>query len=926
MTRERWQQITVIARAARECGPAEREGFVAQACQGDRALRLEVDALLANDGEQFGETAVMPSESCPTSDPSVYPGASLGPYLITGRLGAGGMGEVFRAHDTRLGRDVAIKALPAMFVASADRLARFRDEARMLASLNHPNIAAIYGLERCGDADHLVLELVEGENLRGPLPVRTALEYGRQIATAIEAAHGRGIIHRDLKPSNIRVTPEGTVKVLDFGLAKPVSLRRAVAGASASLDAAGDVASEAGLVVGSVAYMSPEQARGSEVDERTDIWAFGCVLYELLTGRRAFSGDVTPRTPAPLVSTPDWAALPSATPVRVRECLRRCFERDPSRRIRSMTELRRTLEDAQRPWFPGRAALAVGAMTLAAVIGLIVWSTAVPPVPERVPWVPITRLPDAVSQPSLSPDGRQVTFIRGSDTFYGPGQVYLKTLPDGEPVALTNDSLKKMSPTFSPDGSRIAYTTVNSLFEWDTWIVPTSGGPAKQWLRNASGLVWTGPGQVLFSEMRATPHMGIVAADENGLHRRDVYFPPHGHDMVHRSYPAPDGKWLLVVEMDRDHAWAPCRIVPMDGRSAGRQVGPPHAGCTSGAWSPDGNWIFVISDSGGARHIWRQRVADGEPEQVTFGPTSEDGITVAPDGRSLIASVALQNGSIWLREPQGDRQISALEGTATNAKFTRDGKRLCYVIVKEYPSAYATQPGQVWVADLVTGSTAPVAPGIEAFDYDVSADGQQVIIEALDADRKFRLYLAPLDRRAQARQIANVEGRQPRFGPDGSIFFRASGSAYRVGADGAGLRKAIEEPVLLLNGISPDGRWLVAWSPVRGENAVAYQAFSFSGAAPIEISRDIIWTWSPDGRSVSLSDGPISAGLSYLIPLPPGAALPTLPTGGLRSEEDVARLPGARRIETLMVPGPSQDVYAFYRDTSQRNLYRISLP
>ncbi len=926
MTRERWQQIIAIAQAARDHGPAQREASVAQACQGDPALRLEVDALLASDGGQFGETAVLPSDSWPTSNPAVYPGASLGPYVITGRLGAGGMGEVFRAHDTRLTRDVAIKALPATVVASDDRLARFRDEARMLAALNHPNIAAIYGLERCGDVDHLVLELVEGENLRGPLPVHTALDYGRQIATAVEAAHRRGIIHRDLKPANIMVTPEGRVKVLDFGLAKPVPLRRDVEGSPASPEAVGDAAFETRHIVGSAAYMSPEQARGSDVDERTDIWAFGCVLYELLTGCRAFSGNARPEMSATLVDPPDWAALPSATPVRVRESLQRCLERDPARRIQSMTELRRTFERAQHGWFPSRAGVAAAAVTLVAVIVLMARSTAVPPVSAREPWVPITRLPDAVSQPSLSPDGRQVTFIRGSDTFYGPGQVYLKTLPDGEPVALTSDSLKKMSPAFSPDGSRIAYTTVNSLFEWDTWVVATSGGAPRQWLRNASGLSWTGPGQVLFSAMRTSPHMGIVAADEDGRHLRDVYVPPHGHEMAHRSYPSPDRKWLLVVEMDKDHAWAPCLVVPMDGRSPRYQVGPPNAGCTSGAWSPDGNWIFVVSDSGGARHIWRQRLPDGQPEQVTFGPTAEDGIAVAPDGRSLIASVALQSGSIWLHEPRGERQISSLEGTAVNARFTRDGKKLCYVIVKEYPSAYATQPGQVWVADLVTGATAPVAPGIEAFDYDLSPDGQQVIIEALDADRRFRLYLAPLDRHSQPRQIANLEGRQPRFGPDGSIFFRASGSAYRVAGDGAGLRKAIEDPVLLLNGISPDGRWLVAWSPVAGENAVAYQAFSLSGDAPIELSRDIVWTWSPDGRSLSLSDGPVSAGRSYLVPLPPGTALPPLPSGGLRSDEDVARLPGARRIDTIVVPGPTREVYAFYRDTSQRNLYRIALP
>jgi serine/threonine protein kinase len=545
VTLERWQQIVAIVRAAREHGPADVDAFLAQACGSDHALRREVDALLVEDRGQFSETAMLPAETRAASDPSLYPGASLGPYVITGRLGAGGMGEVFRALDPRLSREVAIKTLPSKFVASAERLARFRNEARVLASLNHHNIAAIYGLERSGDIDHLVLELVDGENLRGPVPVRTALEHGRQIATAIEAAHGRGIIHRDLKPANIKVTPDGMIKVLDFGLATRTSGDETVPGA----------------IVGSAAYMSPEQARGDDVDERTDIWAFGCVLYELLAGRRAFAGDTA--------VSPDWSALPLATPARVRDCLRRCLEREPDRRVQSMAEVRRTFEEALRSSPPWRAAVAVVAVLLVAVIGLVEWSSVAKPVTEGAPWVPITRLPDAVSQPSLSPDGRQVTFIRGSDTFFGPGQVYVKTLPDGEPVELTRDSLKKMSPVFSPDGSRIAYTTVNSLFEWDTWVVKASGGTPEQWLRNASGLIWTSPQQVLFSEMRRVPHMGLVAAGEMGLNRREVYAPPHGHGMAHRSYPSPDRRWVLVVEMDGDHAWSPCRV---DGR---QHVRPP---------------------------------------------------------------------------------------------------------------------------------------------------------------------------------------------------------------------------------------------------------------------------------------------------------------------------------------------------------------
>jgi serine/threonine protein kinase len=934
MKPDRWQQITGIFQAARAHPPPERDAFVADACRDDPALRLEVEAMLAghDDAGQFGDTlgvlsaAGVPSAAPHDSTSSVRLGAVLGPYTITARLGRGGMGEVFRAHDARLNRDVAIKTLPSAFAARPDRLARFRREARVLASLNHPNIAAIYGLETSGDLDHLVLELVDGQALKGPLPVRTALEYGRQVAAALEAAHDKGIIHRDLKPANVKVTPAGRVKVLDFGLAKAISPLDDTDCLSPSMVTMTTNESVAGHIVGSPPYMSPEQARGHEVDERTDIWAFGCLLYELLSGSRAFRGDTAIGTSASAaLGGPDWKALPGDTPASVRELLRQCLTKESARRIQSIADVRRAIERAQRGWTRlQRGAMAAAALATLA-IGLAVWSRRPVAPPNRSEWSQITRLPDSVSQPSLSPDGRQVAFIRGAETFYGRGQVYVKALPDGEPIQLTHDTLKKMSPAFSPDGLRIAYTTVNELFEWDTWIVPALGGEPRPWLRNASGLTWTAPQQLMFSEIGTDPHMGIAAADESGAHHRTVYLPAHEHAMTHRSYLSPDGKWVLLVQMDKDHAWASCRIVPIDGSSPGRDVGPPHAGCTFGAWSVDGQWIFVTSDAGGAHHIWRERFPGGQPEQITFGPTVEEGIAMAPDGRSLISAVALQNGSIWLHDASGERQVSALEGTAVNAKFTRDGKKLCYVIVKEYPSAYTSQPGELWVADLDSGASAALVPGLQAFDYDVAPDGRHVVLEVADRDGRFRLWLAPVDRRSPPRQIPNVEGRQPRFGPDGDIFFRASGFAYRVRADGIGLRKAIEQPVLLLTGISPDGRWLVAWSPLDAERAMAYQAFPLSGGPPIEISRDIEMKWSSDGRALSLWDGPIAASRSYIISLPPGEALPPAGAEGFRFEADVARVPGARRIDAVAVPGPSAGVYAFYRDTSQRNLYRIPL-
>jgi Tol biopolymer transport system component len=218
-----------------------------------------------------------------------------------------------------------------------------------------------------------------------------------------------------------------------------------------------------------------------------------------------------------------------------------------------------------------------------------------------------------VSQPALSADGRMLAFIRGDYTFFGPGQVYVKILPDGQPVQLTHDGLDKMSPAFSPDGARIAYTTVDQQ-RWDTWVVPTLGGEPQPWLRNASGLVWTGPQQVMFSKVRKSPHMGIVAVEESRVDERDVYVPEEP-GMAHRSYLSPDRKWALLAEMDREHTWSPCRLVPTDGSSLARQVGPPGAACTFVAWSPDGRWMYFTSEAGGFNHIWRQRFPDGQPHR-----------------------------------------------------------------------------------------------------------------------------------------------------------------------------------------------------------------------------------------------------------------------------------------------------------------------
>jgi len=939
MNREHWQKVEELFHTALECTPEVRPRFLDSACGGDIDLRRQIDLLLANE-DQAGSFLEIPAMEGKTGTPRTAGsllGGQFGPYYILCLLGAGGMGEVYQAHDGKLGRDVAIKTLPGEFARDPERLARLRREARTLASLNHPNIAAIYGLEESGDVDYLVMELVSGETLRerlareGPLPLKEAQGICHQIAEALEAAHDKGIIHRDLKPANVKVTPQGRVKVLDFGLAKAILSADADQAFSQGSTATG-VDTRAGHIVGTPGYMSPEQANGGEVDKRTDVWAFGCLLFELLSGKRAFEGETQSDTIAAVLEREtDWQVLPANTPANIRELLRSCLQKDANLRLDNIADARRTIEEAQRGWNRWRvvAVAALGLALLATVAAL--WLRVPSRSADRSQWVPLTQFPDSVVQPALSPDGRLLAFIRSYSTFLGPGQVYVKILPDGEPAQLTHDSLFKMSPTFSPDGSRIAYTTVDPQFHWDTWVVPTVGGEPQPLLRNASGLVWTGPQQVLFSEIKMGDHMGIVAAEESRIGARDIYLPEYEPSMAHRSYLSPDGKWVLLVEMDQDHLWLPCRVVPMDGSTPGRHVGPLGGGCTFAAWSRDGNWMYFTANPGGVNHIWRQRFPDGQTQQITSGPTEEDGIAMAPDGRSFVTAVALQNTSLWVHDAKGERQIS-LEGNAANPQFTPDGKKLCYLIVREAPNEFAfyRDPGELRIADLESGRSEPVVRGLQVLNYDISADGRQVVMWTMDLEGKPRLWVARFDRKSPPVQIPNVEGANPRFGPGGDILFRhlegMSTFVYRVRQDGTGLRKALEEPVFLLDAVSRHGRWIVGWAPFPGNGRSLNQAFPLDGGPPIPIGGAFTnLRWSLDERSVFIGED--GEDQTYIIPLAPGEALPRIPAGGFHSEEEIAQLPGARRINASeVVPGPSPDVYAFYRGTAQRNLYRIPVP
>ena len=410
------------------------------------------------------------------------------------------MGEVYRARDTKLERDVALKVLPTAFTEDVDRVARFKREARLLAALNHPHIGTIYGFEDAGPVLALVLELVDGETLddrltQGPLPLAEALTIAEQIADALDAAHGAGIVHRDLKPSNIKITSDGVVKVLDFGLAKEAGEGSAPDLSKSPTMTAG---TSAGVILGTAPYMSPEQARGKAVDKRTDIWAFGCVLYQMLTGRRAFCGETVSDTIAAILERePDWTAMPAGTPPAVRRLLQRCLEKDARRRLRDIGDVRHWLEEApsrdagagatdvsrQRgiAWLLGGVALA-----LAIVGGWVAWAS---PADAPARNVQLQRLTDFVGieeSPAISPDGKSVAFVARAG---GRRQIWQRLLAGGAPLQVTRDDADHEQPRWAPDSSSLIYfvPSVTPGEHGTIWEIAALGGDPRRVAAALSG-------------------------------------------------------------------------------------------------------------------------------------------------------------------------------------------------------------------------------------------------------------------------------------------------------------------------------------------------------------------------------------------------------------------------------------------------------
>ncbi len=943
MTPERWGQLEELYLAARALPPSERTALLERA---DPEVRATVAALLAQEGvRQNGDSpqedgaflnrpawedlkSLLKQDGSLQTEPSVTVGEQLGPYRVERKIGQGGMGTVYRATDTRLGRPVAIKISRSLFDERSQR------EARAISSLNHPHICTLHDV----GPNYLVMEFIEGSTLateikKGPLAPVMAARYGAQIAGALAEAHLLGMVHRDLKPPNIMLARHG-VKVLDFGLAK-------------MLATTGTTQTDA--VMGTPAYMAPEQLESREPTAATDLFALGLVLFEMSVGRLPFPGaslgqmlssSVHTTVPAP---SRERSGIPPALDALVSKLL----EKDPARRPQSAAEVARELSSiADRLAAPPARSLFRAAFValpaIALILGLGLWLTlrsneaaSPPPIPDPGSFIPLTSFTDSATGPVLSPDGRMLAFYRSPLAFFSPDQIWVKLLPDGEPVQVTHASGGKCCIAFSPDGARIAYSVLrNGPNQWQTYTISALGGDSQLFLQNSAGLTWLDNGRLLFSQIQDKGvHMGVVTSKADGSDIRQVYLPAHDRGMAHYSYLSPDRKWVLVVEMINH--WIPCRVVPFSGGSPGRQVGPAGAPCSSAAWSPDGKWIYLSAQAGGRYHLWRQRFPDGRPEQFTFGSSAEEGIAMAPDGRSLITSISTPQGAIWIHDAHGDRALST-EGFADPALpvFSRDGKRVYYLLRRDSPAS----PSELWRTDLASGRSEVVVPGVSMSQFDISPDEKDVVFSNQPTGQPSELWISALDHSASPLRISANGESSPHFGPHGEVLFLLTeGKAFYLGAmqrDGTGRRKAFADQIVEISGISADRRYIEVGGILPGPPSFASRpelAVPVDGGVPRPLCycADGI-AWSPNGRYLYVEIAPATSagdpGKTAAIPVPPGQTLPSLPEKAVHNPSEWAKVPGVKIVNHVRIaPSPDPSIYAYVKFTGHANLYRIPI-
>jgi Tol biopolymer transport system component len=708
------------------------------------------------------------------------------------------------------------------------------------------------------------------------------------------------------------------------------------------------------VIIGTIPYMSPEQASGKPVDARSDIFSFGVLLYEVLGGRRPFTGSTDLQVLQAILHSPA-EPLGEDVPLPLRSAIEKALEKDPAERYQSMRDLVVDLRRATRQTVaepvptaagsnkPSRRSwkwIAAGAAALVA-IGGIAWGILRPKSPDapRLQYTQLTNFADSAVAPALSPDGRMLAFIRGESTFVGPGEVYVKLLPDGNPVQLTHDGANKEGPVvFSPDGSRIAFTDGNA-----TWTAPVLGGEPARLLANSSGLSWIEPppGQrrVMFSDETGDGiHMGVFDSTESRSELRTVYMPAGVSGMAHRSFLSPDRRSVLIVEMELG-SWQPCRLVPFDGSSAGTRVGPQPAQCTDAAWSPDGKWMYMSANTGDGFHIWRQRFPNGTPEQVTREATEEQGLSFAPDGRSFVTSVGGSQSTLWVHDAKGDHQITS-EGFAFLPSFSGDGKTLYYLERSRASRRFVS--GELWSASLETGRTTRLLPDYLMEHYNVSPDGKRIVFLSVDESGHSQLLLAPLDGSSSPRRLDSKEYfARALFDPHGGVLYVGAENGvaylYHVNDDGSGLRKLFTEPVLFLYAISPNGNAVAVWTASGANGDVEVDAYDDESKKTLickgcgtagDENRGVtppLLSWSSDQKFLYVHS--TRTRQTYAVPLPPGQLVPPLPPGGLAQLSDAAKLPGAKAFpEVRALGGADPSVYAYPRVTTHRNIYRIPVP
>jgi serine/threonine-protein kinase len=816
-------------------------------------------------------------------------GTKLGPYEIVAPLGAGGMGEVYRSRDTRLGRDVAVKVLPEAFAADAESMARFEREAKILASLNHPNVAAIYGLEESNRTRALVMELVEGPTLaeriaQGAIPIGEALLVARQVCEGLEYAHERGIIHRDLKPANVKITPEGSVKLLDFGLAKGLE-GEAAAGDISSSPTISQLATKTGIILGTAAYMSPEQAKGKSVDRRADIWAFGCLLYEMLAGRRAFGGEAVTETLATVIrDEPDWSALPQATPPRIRDLLKRCLCKDVKQRLQAIGDARITIEEVQNgtpgmvptladaagngisrwarhmPW----AIAAILALALAATLILI-------PSRTRPPSGPVMHLTlaanarhaeaDRASALAISQDGTRVAYVvaQGSDTGKS-GDLVSPQTQTFELIARKLDQLAPSplpataggsTPFFSPDGRWIGFFSGGALRK-----VSSDGGPPELLCEvpNISGASWGDDGFIYFAltgmaEIQRVPEEGgtpkVVLKTGSGEAVASFRWPqilPGGNTILFTTAGA---SWLAQHYKTEAYSLITGkRTVVMDEAANARYLAPGYLVFTRG------NVLM------GAPFDSTNLKVTGPAVPLIEGVTRDEWFGAADYAFSSTGTLIYQTGGV-----QTDYRLVSVDmagkvellGTQVRGfedlSVSADGKRIVTTLV-ENASA------DLWIYNRERDALTRLTQGGDCADPLWSADGNRVIYT-----NPASLYIVAADGSGPPEKIDSEQYAEPdSFSPDGAELLY---STFNPAANDAALWlqpiKASAQRKQIFPGVarvfdarfSPDGRWIAYVSAQSGRAQVYLQAFPGPGER-VQASTDggSEPVWAPNGSEL----------------------------------------------------------------------------